>query len=231
MGTNGPFAANVSLYSQLAYDPLRDFEPIALMGRLPMMLVASPEAKASTVQELVAQAKANPDKINFGASNTTARVWVELLKNMAGIKAETVLYSNVGGLLSDLMGGQIPYAFENVGPTRPLIESGKLKALAVTSPERASFAPDVPTMAESGFDKHELVVWFALFAPKGTPQEIVQRLNNEVNAVLKTPELKRLADQISMKPAGGTTADLASYHKREFENWRALVKLTGVTIN
>ena len=231
MGTNGPFAANVSLYSQLTYDPLKDFEPVMLMGRLPMMLVANSAAKATTVQELIAEAKANPDKVNFGASNTTARVWVELLKKSAGIQAETVLYSNVGGMLSDLMGGQIPYAFENVGPSRPLVESGKLKALAVTSSERANFAPQVPTMAESGLDKHELVVWFALFAPKGTPADIVERLNKEANEVLKTPEIIRIADQISMKPAGGPASDLAAYHKREVDNWRSLVQYTGVQIN
>jgi tripartite-type tricarboxylate transporter receptor subunit TctC len=231
MGTNGPFAANVSLYSQLPYDPLKDFEPVMLMGRLPMMLVANSTAKATTVQELIAEAKANPDKVNFGASNTTARVWVELLKKSAGIQAETVLYSNVGGMLSDLMGGQIPYAFENVGPSRPLVESGKLKALAVTSAERANFAPQVPTMAESGLDKHELVVWFALFAPKGTPADIVERLNKEANEVLKTPEIIRIADQISMKPAGGPPSDLAAYHKREVDNWRSLVQYTGVEIN
>lgn len=231
MGTNGPFAANVSLYSQLSYDPLKDFEPVILMGRLPMMLVANPAAKATTVQELIAEAKAHPDQVNFGASNTTARVWVELLKKTAGVEAESVLYSNVGGMLSDLMGGQIPYAFENVGPARPLVESGKLKALAVTSSERADFAPKVPTMAESGFDKHELVVWFALFAPKGTPSDIVERLNKETDELLKTPELIRLADQISMKPAGGPPSDLAAYHKREVDNWRSLVQFTGVQIN
>lgn len=231
MGTNGPFAANVSLYSQLAYDPLKDFDPVILMGRLPMMLVANPQAKAQSVQDIIAEAKANPDQVNFGASNTTARVWVELLKNVADIKAETVLYSNIGGLMTDLMGGQVPYAFENVGPVRPLVESGKLKALAVTSPQRASFLPNVPTMAESGIDKHELVVWFALFAPKNTPQDIVQSLNKELNEVLKTPELAGLAEQISMTIAGGSPADLAKYHQSEVDNWRSLVELTGVRIN
>lgn len=231
MGTNGPFAANVSLYSQLNYDPIKDFEPVILMGRLPMMLVANPQAKSSTVQEIIAEAKANPDKVNFGSSNSTSRVWVELLKNISDIKVETVLYSTVASLTTDLMGGQISYAFENVGPVRPLVESGKLKAVAVTSPQRASFIPNVPTMAESGFDKHELVVWFALFAPKNTPQEVVQRLNKEINEVLKTPEVAKLAERISMSVAGGTPEDLAKYQKSEIDNWRELVQLTGVRIN
>lgn len=231
MGTNGPFAANVSLYKDLSYDPIKDFEPVVLMGRLPMILVAPPSAAADTLKGILEEAAENPESVNFGASNTTAQVWAELVKKTGGVDVATVLYSQVGSLMTDLMAGRISYAFENVGPTRPLIESGKLKALAVTSAERVEFMPDVPTMIESGLDKARLDVWFALFAPKDTPQDIVNLLNTEVNALLDTGELRQVAGQISMSPAGGPPADLADYHPKEVENWRQLIELTGVEVN
>lgn len=230
MGTNGPMAANPSLYRNLPYDPIKDFEPVALMGRLPMILIANSDAPARTLPDLIAAAKAQPGTINFGASNTTARVWVELIKGMAGIDVATILYSNVGGMMTDLMSGRISYAFENVGPSLPQIQGGKVRALAVTTPQRAAFAPDIPTVAESGLDKYELVVWFAMFAPKDTPKDVVDRINKEVNAVLATDELRRLSAQIGMAPAGGPPSDLRAYHASEVRNWRNLIDVTGVTL-
>jgi len=231
MGTNGPMAANASLYQRLPYDPVKDFAPVALMGRLPMILIGNTDAKAATLPELIATARAQPGALNFGASNTTARVWVELLKSMAGIDVATVLYSNVGGMMTDLMSGRISYAFENVGPSLPQISAGKVRALAVTTPQRAPFAPDIPTVAESGLDKHELVVWFAMFAPHGTPEAVVDRINTEVNGVLGTPELRQLSAQIGMTPAPGSPADLKAYQASEVKNWRSLVDMTGVRID
>ncbi|NGT15904.1 Bug family tripartite tricarboxylate transporter substrate binding protein [Achromobacter insolitus] len=231
MGTNGPMAANASLYQRLPYDPVKDFAPIALMGRLPMILIGNASAKATTLPELVAAAKAQPGAINFGASNTTARVWVELLRHMADIDVTTVLYSNVGGMMTDLMSGRISYAFENVGPSLPQIAAGKVRALAVTTPQRAPFAPDTPTVAESGLDRHELVVWFAMFAPRDTPAPIVERINAEVRQVLDTAELRQLSAQIGMTPAAGSPADLKAYQEDEVKNWRKLVDMTGVRID
>lgn len=231
MGTNGPMAANASLYQRLPYDPVKDFAPVALMGRLPMILIGNTDTKAATLPELIATARAQPGALNFGASNTTARVWVELLKSMAGIDVATVLYSNVGGMMTDLMSGRISYAFENVGPSLPQISAGKVRALAVTTPQRAPFAPDIPTVAESGLDKHELVVWFAMFAPHGTPEAVVDRINTEVNGVLGTPELRQLSAQIGMTPAPGSPADLKAYQASEVKNWRSLVDMTGVRID
>ena len=232
MGTNGPFAANVSLYHNLPFDPVKDFSPIVLMGRLPMILVANESVSATSVADVIQLAKARPGTLNFGASNTTARVWVELFKSMAGIDVVTVLYKNVGAMLTDLMGGQIQYAFENVGPSMSLIRANKIKAFAVTTPKRAGFAPSVPTLAEFGLTRHELVVWFALFAPKGTPAEIIGRLNAEVNKmILESPELIQLSASIGMDPAGGSPEQLADYHKAEVAKWRELIKATGVRLD
>jgi tripartite-type tricarboxylate transporter receptor subunit TctC len=232
MGSNGPFAANVSLYDKLPFDPVKDLSPVILMGRLPMILVANEAVSAASVADVIQMAKARPGTLNFGASNTTARVWVELLKSMAGIDVITVLYKNVGAMLTDLMGGQIQYAFENVGPSMSLIRANKIKGIAVTSPKRAGFAPNIPTLAESGLTRYELVVWLALFAPKGTPTEIIMRLNAEVNKIMfESPEITQLIASIGMDPAGGSPEQLANYHRAEIAKWRELIKATGVQLN
>jgi tripartite-type tricarboxylate transporter receptor subunit TctC len=232
MGSNGPFAANVSLYDKLPFDPVKDLSPVILMGRLPMILVANESVSATSVADVIQMAKARPGTLNFGASNTTARVWVELLKSMAGIDVITVPYKNVGAMLTDLMGGQIQYAFENIGPSMSLIRATRIKGIAVTSPKRAGFAPQIPTLAESGLTRYELVVWLALFAPKGTPTEIIMRLNAEVNKMIfESPEITQLIASIGMDPAGGSPEQLADYHKAEIAKWSELIKATGVRLD
>lgn len=232
MGSNGPFAANVSLYDKLPFDPLKDLSPVILMGRLPMILVANDAVSAASVTGMIQLAKSRPGTLNFGASNTTARVWIELLKSMTGINVATVPYKNVGALLTDLMGGQIQYAFENVGPSLPLIRANKIKALAVTSQKRASFASQIPAFGEFGLTRYDLVVWLAMFAPKGTPAEIIQRLNAEINKIMQeSPEIVQLIASIGMEPAGGSPGQLGEYHKAEIAKWDELVKATGVRLD
>ncbi len=231
MGTNGPMAANPSLYKSLTYDPIKDFAPVALMGRLPMVLIANKDTQPKDVRELIDFARENPGKLNFGASNTTARVWVELLKQMADVDVATVLYSNVGSMMTDLISGRITYAFENVGPSVSQISAGAVKALAVTTTERAAFSPDTPTISEFGLDKHQLVVWFAMFAPRDTPQNIIDTINKTANEVLKSDKVQQVSAQIGMAPAAGTDKDLGDYQQSEIKKWHELVELTGVTIN
>ncbi len=230
MGTNGPMAANASLYSKLPYDPAADFEPVALMGKLPMIMIGSKQAPAKDLKAVIAQAKAAPGTLNFGASNTTARVWVELLKKMAGIQVETVLYKDVSSMMTDLISGRIQYAFENVGPSLAQIHSGKLNAVAVTAAQRASFAPEIPATGEYGLNEYELVVWYAMFAPKNTPAAIVQRINEAANEVLRTPEMQRLAKQVGLEPAPGSAEDFKAYQRQEIRKWKDLVDMTGVKI-
>ena len=230
MGTNGPMAANASLYSKLPYDPAADFEPIALMGKLPMILIGSKQAPAKDLQALIARAKAEPGVINFGASNTTARVWVELLKKMAGIQVETVLYKDVSSMMTDLISGRIQYAFENVGPSLAQVNAGKLNAVAVTAGKRASFAPEIPATGEYGLNEYELVVWYAMFAPKNTPAAIVHRINAAANEVMRTPEMQRLAGQVGLEPAPGSAEDFKKYQRLEIQKWKSLVDMTGVKI-
>lgn len=231
MGSNGPLAANVSLYEKLPFDPAKDLAPIVLMGRLPMILIANNAAPVSSVSGLVELAKSSPRGLNFGGSNTTARVWIDLFGRMTSTKNETVQYKNVGTLLSDLIGGQIQYAFENVGPSMPHIRAGKVKALAVTSHRRAGFAPEIPSFGESGLTRYDLVVWYALLAPKGTPADIVQRLNAEVNRMLRdSPEIVQLSATIGMEIAGSTPDQLGEYQKAEIAKWDELVRTTGIKL-
>lgn len=232
MGSNGPLAANVSLYETLPFDPAKDLAPIVLMGRLPMILIANNGAPAGSVPELIQLAKASRGvPLNFGASNTTARVWIDLMGRMIDAKIETVQYKNVGTLLTDLMGGQIQYAFENVGPSMPHIRGDKVKALAVTSHKRAAFAPEIPSFGEFGLTRYDLVVWYGLFAPKGTPAEIVNRLNAEVNKMLReSPEIIRLAATIGMEIEGSTPEQLGVFQKSEIAKWEELVKTTGIKL-
>lgn len=231
MGTNGPMAANASLYSKLPYNPEADFEPIALMGKLPMILIGSQQAPAKNLKDLIAQAKAHPKTLNFGASNTTARVWVELLKKMAGVEVETILYKDVGSMMTDLISGRLSYAFENVGPSMTQISSGKVVGIAVTAGQRASFAPAIPALGEYGLRDYELVVWYAMFAPRNTPAAIVDRLNAAANEILATPEMKTLAKQVGLEPATGTAKEMRQYQQAEIRNWRNLVDMTGVRID
>lgn len=231
MGTNGPMAANPSLYSKLPYDPDRDFEAVALMGKLPMILVGSKQAPAKDLKELIAQAKAQPGVINFGASNTTARVWVELLKKMAGIQVETIIYKDVSTMMTDLISGRIQYAFENVGPSLAQIQSGKLNGIAVTANQRASFAPGIAATGEYGLTAYELVVWYALFAPRNTPADVVHKLNAAANEILRTPEMQRLAQQVGLETGAGAAEEMKKYQRAEILKWKSLVEMTGVKID
>jgi tripartite-type tricarboxylate transporter receptor subunit TctC len=231
MGTNGPMAANASLYNKLSYDPAQDFEAVAMMGTLPMVLIGSKEAKSKDLKALIAEAKANPGVINFGASNTTARVWVELLKKMTGIQVETVIYKDVSTMITDLIGGRIQYAFENVGPSLAQVNGGKLNGIAVTAKQRAPFAPNIPATGEYGLNEYELVVWYALFAPKNTPADIVRKVNAIANETLRTPEMQRLLNQIGLEPAPGSPEDMKKYQRAEIQKWKSLVEMTGVRID
>lgn len=231
MGSNGPFAANKALYAELGFDPVEDFSPLVLIGKVPMLLIGNNDTESNTLDELLAEARDKPGVLNFGASNTTARIWVELLKLNTGIDVETVLYSNAGDLLTDLMSGRIDYSFENVGTSRPLLDASKIKGIAVTSEKRAAFAPDLPTVAESSLEDPNLVVWFAMFAPKDTAPDRLARINAVVNKQLKTPEMANAADLLGLSIVGGSPEALGSYQKDEVAKWQEMVTQTGIEIN
>ncbi|MBV7481494.1 tripartite tricarboxylate transporter substrate binding protein [Bordetella sp. BOR01] len=231
VATSGPMAANASLYNKLAYDPQADFEPVSIVAKRPMVVLASKEAKAHSFSEIVAEAKANPGKINFGSSNTTSRVFVELLKKSQDIQVETVLYKDVSSLMTDLISGRVSYAFEDAGPSLTQIKADRVNLVAVSDKKRAGFAPDTPATSEYGFDDRGLVTWYAVFAPKNTPPEVVAQLNKTINAYIQGPEMKAMAKEVGLELTNVTPSEFKEFQKAEIIKWKHLVDLTGVKLD
>ncbi|WP_454743504.1 Bug family tripartite tricarboxylate transporter substrate binding protein [Cupriavidus necator] len=231
IGANSAFAANKSLYTHLNFDPVGDLEPIAFLGKGAMVVLTNQSSNVKSMADLVKYAKEHPGKTNIGAANTTARVWVELIKSMAGIQAETIVYNNAGGMLTDLMGGQVNFAVENTGTSRSLVSSNKLKPLAVTSKARGKFNATVPTLTEANLGQYEVDTWFAIFAPKGTPQPIIDRLNKEINSALTSPEVVKATDIMELSGGGGSPQQLRNFQVSEIEKWRKLVDKTGIKLD
>jgi|SRR5690606_7218128 len=231
VATSGPMAANASLYSKLAYDPQADFEPIAIVAKRPMVILASKEAQARTFPEIIAEAKANPGKVNFGSSNTTSRVFVELLKKSKDVQVETVLYKDVGSLMTDLISGRVSYVFEDAGPSLTQIRADRVNLVAVADKKRAGFAPDTPATSEYDFDDRGLVTWYAVFAPKNTPPEIVDKLNQTINEYTRGPAMKKMAEDVGLELVNVTPAEFKEFQKGEIAKWQQLVELTGVKLD
>jgi tripartite-type tricarboxylate transporter receptor subunit TctC len=233
MGTVGTHAINPALYPKLPYDHMRDFAPVILVAGVPNVLVVNPALPVNSVQELVAYAKANPGKLNFASSGsgTSIHLSAELFKTAAGLAMTHVPYKGSSPALMDLIGGQVQLMFDNLPSALPQIRGGKLKALAVTSPERAPALPDVPTIAESGFPGFEASSWFGLLAPAGTPQPTIAKLNAEVAKWLASPEAKEKLLAQGANAAGGTPEDFAKHIAAETAKWQKVVKESGAKVD
>src|SRR4029077_12663818 len=192
------------------YDPLKSYDPIAIVAATSNILVVHPSVPAKSVQELVAYAKANSGRINFssGGIGTLPHLIGEYFKAHAGIDVVPVPYRGGGPSIQDVVAGNIQYTFEGISVLLPLIQDGRLRALAVTSPKRSALLPDVPTMIESGFADFQSTSWTGLLAPHGTPPDIVAKLNGAVNSALKTPEMKAALDKLAGDALGGPAAAL-----------------------
>lgn len=224
-------AANKSLYRSLSFDPQADLTPVALVGKGAMVVLATPVSGVRTINDMIDYAKRHPGKTNFGAANTFARVWIEVLKSAAGIKAETVLYANAGTMLNDMMGGRIDFTVENTGTSRGLVSGGQLVPLAVTSRERGKFNADVPTLSELGITDLEADTWYAVYAPKSTPAEIVARLNAEINAIQSIPAYAQVKDFAEYSGGGGTPEELGAFQATELLKWREIADKTGIRLD
>jgi tripartite-type tricarboxylate transporter receptor subunit TctC len=233
MGTVGTHAINASLYAKMPYDHARDFAPIILVAGVPNVLVVNPALPVNSVQELIAYGKANPGKLNFASSGngTSIHLSAELFKTMTGVQMAHVPYKGSAPALVDLIGGQVQLMFDNLPSALPQIKAGKLKALAVTSAQRSTVLPDVPTVAESGLPGFEASSWFGLLAPAGTPKDIIAKLNGEVVKWLATPEAKeRLATQGAI-PAGLSPDDFTRHIAAETVKWQKVVKDSGAKVD
>jgi tripartite-type tricarboxylate transporter receptor subunit TctC len=228
MGTVATQTMNEFLYPSVGYDSQKDFEPIALVGMLPMVISANPSFAANSVAELVAAAKAKPDKIDIALPSTTARLVFELLKDRSGAPLFGVPYKGSATAMQEVTGGQLPVIIDTATATRGQVAGGKLKPLGITTLKSSELMPGVKSVAEQGFPGFEVTAWNALYAPKGTPKAIVDRINAEIAKILAQPETRQRLLQIGFEPAGGTAGELAVFEKREREKWGPLIKAAGL---
>jgi tripartite-type tricarboxylate transporter receptor subunit TctC len=233
MGAVGTHAINVSLYKKMPYDPVKDFIPVVLVATVPNVLVVPASLPVNSVKELIAYGKANPGKLNFGSSGngTSIHLSGELFKSMTGMDMQHVPYKGSGPATVDLLSGQVQMMFDNLPSAMPNIKSGKLKALAVTSAKRSPSLPDVPTIAEAGVPGYEAPSWFGILVPKGTPPEIVAKLNTDINKILAMPDTKKKFLEQGAEPAGGTPEQFAALINSEIPKWAKVVKASGAQID
>jgi len=233
IGTAGGMSINPSLHAKLSYDPFKDFAPISMLVINPQILVAHPALAASNVRELVALAKSKPGQLNFASSGTgtATHLGLELFKAATGINVVHVPYKGGAPALTDLIAGQVQLLFISIPSVMPQVKAGRLKALAVSSARRSLSAPDVPTVAESGYPGFEYVNWNALFAPAATPRAIISKLNTEVVKIMRDPDLAQKLVGQGAEPAPGTPEQLAQYMRVDFDRWRKVIRAAGITAN
>jgi len=230
--TPASYTVNPSVY-KLTFDPLNDITPIAQISKGPYIVAVHPSVAAKTLQELVAYAKANPGKLSYASSGNGAHIHVatEYFLYTAGINIVHVPYKGTGPALNDTVGGQVQMIFGSVATALQYVKSGRLRPLAVTTPKRIAAAPDVPTVAESGYPGWEVTNWHGLVGPKGLPKDIVQRLNKEINVAVHSEELKKVLSSDGLEPAGGTPEELAALLKAEVARWAQVVKRANIKID
>ena len=228
MATVGTHAINGALYSKMPYDMVKDFTPVGHVASAPNLLVVTNALPVKTVAEFIAYLKANPDKVSFGSPGigTSVHVSGELFKSMTGTKMQHVPYKGRQFAIPDLVGGQIQAMFDNMPSALPMAREGKIRALAQTTAQRSSAAPDVPTVAETvpGF---EATTWFAIFAPAGTPREVVMRLNGEMQRVFKLPEVEEKMKSLGLVTWISSPEELARHQAAEIAKWGKVVQESG----
>src|SRR5438034_3184559 len=230
LGYTGTLAIGPSLYKNVGYDPRKDFAPIGLIGNAPNSLVVHPSFPAKTVAELIAYAKANPGKVNFGSAGagTVSHITGEYFAASAGIKLVHIPYKGTGPALTDLLGGHIPMAFAPIPASHPNVTAGLLRALAVTSTTRSSLLPDVPTIAEAALPGFDASLYSGLVAPAGTPRPIVDKLNKALRDALGSDEVKKQLGNDGTEITPGTPEDYAEFIDKDEKKWSQLVKASGV---
>ena len=227
---NGSLAIAPSLYDKLGYDPVKDFAPISRVFVAANVLTVNTEVPARTLPELVALARAQPGRLTYGhaGTGTSQHLAAELFKSMAHIDLQPVAYRGTTAVLPDLIAGRLTLSFANIANALPLVRDGKLRGFAVTSVKRSGAAPDLPTMAESGYPGFEAVPWFGLMAPAGTPAAIIAKIHDEIVNVLAQPEVRRRLDDLGIDLIGGSPAEFAAAIASETPQWAKLIKAAGI---
>jgi len=226
-------AINQTLYANLTYDPIKDFEPITLVATVPLVFLAHPSAGIHTIPELIQKAKVEPGKWNYASAGIggSQHLAAEMFKSQAGVDIVHVAYKGSGPAQTDFLGGHVRLMVDSATAALPHIQAKKAVALAVTSAERSGMLPDVPTMREAGLPNFEAVGWLGLMAPKGTPKEIVARLHTEVVAILKSAEMQKFIRDRGSEPAPTTADEFGRFIAAEIEKWGDAVKRSGARID
>jgi tripartite-type tricarboxylate transporter receptor subunit TctC len=232
MGGNPSLVINPSLYDKLPFDPVKDFAPISQVFIAANVLAVPISSPVKSVAELVALAKAQPGRLSYAHAGvgTSQHLGAELFKYMAQLDIAAVPYRGSTALMPDLLAGRVDFSFANIVNVLPLAREGKLRALAITSRKRSGLAPELPTMAESGFPGFEAVPWFGLLAPSGTPQDVVDKLHDETVKALALPEVRKKFDELGLEPVGNTPAEFAAVIKKETPEWAKVIKDAGIRL-
>jgi tripartite-type tricarboxylate transporter receptor subunit TctC len=233
VGAAGGLSANVSLYAQMPFDPVKDFRPVTMLAAIPFVLIGHPSVAARNQRELIALAKATPGKLSIGhgGNGTAMHLSAQLFGQMSGAQFVEVPYRGSGPAALDVLAGQIPLAIVDLPSALQHIKAGKLVAYAVTSPQRLPMLPDVPTVSESGLTGYDSTGWFGVVAPAGTPAPVITRLNAEITAALNDNEIKASMRNLGVEPAPGTAAEFEAYIKSETVKWARVIKTSGTKID
>ena len=232
-GTTGTQAINPALYAKLPYDPLKDFAAVGLVATTANVLVVHPSLPVKSVQELVAHAKANPGKLTFGSAGngSSNHLAGELFNTMAGVQMTHVPYKGSALALNDLLGGQLSMMWDVISTAMPHVQSGKTRALGVTSPKRSAIAPEIPTIAEAGLPGYEVVIWFGVLAPAATPRAIVNKINADLKTILGSSDMRERLSKLGAEPAWTSPEDFAALERSDIAKWGKVVKASGAKVD
>ena len=233
MGTVGTHAINASLYKKMPFDPVKDFAPLTRVANVPNLLVANPAQPYKSVKDLIAYAKANPGKVNFGSSGNGSSIHLsgELFKSLAKVDMQHVPYKGSAPAVTDLLGNQIGIMFDNMPSAIQHVRSGSLVPLAVTTAKRSPELPNVPTIAEAGVPGYEATSWFGMFAPAGTPAPVLAKLNAAIVKVLAQPDVKKKINEQGAEVYSETPEQFAAFIQAESVKWGKVVKESGASLD
>lgn len=234
MITSIGMATNKTLYARLGYDPVKDFAPISLLAVVPNVLVVNAVKSADkSVKDVLAHARREPGKLTYASAGngTSIHLAGEVFASMAGVDLMHVPYKGSGPAVTDMLGGQVDLMFDSITSARPHIQSGKLRALGVTTARRSSTLPDVPTIAEAGVPGYEVSPWLAVFAPAGTPADVVARLNKVLVAAMRQPDILKKLESLGAEPMGSTPQELAAHLNKELDRWGRLIRERNIRMD
>ena len=233
VGLNGSMAVNPSLFANLAYDPLRDFTPVAMLADYPFLVVVNNELPAKSIKELIALGKSKPGQINYasGGNGTGQQLSMELFKTMTGADFAHIPYRGAQPAYLDVISGRVPIFFDNMSGAMSLAKGGKVRALAITSTKRSTLMPEVPTVDEAGVPGYEYHTWFGLWAPRDTPRPIVEKLHAEVKKALADPTVREKIAATAGVPSDLALGDITPFVEAEIKKWADVVKRAGIKIN